>query len=447
MSSVSYAIQETWSRQAYPSQRSPPSRPRSRKVKSLSLPTFLATTISVAAILLSLSTCKALRTRHQFSGVTRRRLSEGDKGIDEDERSVIEGCLDLEEELGIIEGRAISSSEVESLNRVTALVSMLSEEAVAKETVQEPLPVGGHLHLTQQLLGKSSVFEPQNIALLGLNSPLQTSVEFPGPAGGAPALDPDSWIDSIPSISDQPEGQEAAESFRVSDDDSEAGQASGSPVSTGQHPAGLSHLLDDVQSHPYVRLPVLEKGVVPKSIQTYRLFEERVGVSSFYFYLLGVRDLFAQKTLNQHDADLLVHFVEQLVRVSYRRAQRSHAYPFPIRSVEHLGEYFIAFDAIVCAIELLGECMQLPLWWERFAAGFNINYYIPVLPVGGNRVSKFLNKLTTRLAAALKIYKTGRRPPLREVILLKRLLFCHPLGKHQFKHQKWHPWRRDGGKF
>ncbi|CDJ54066.1 hypothetical protein EBH_0075890 [Eimeria brunetti] len=444
MVTTPYAVQDTGNRFAYPTQNSSPSRARPQR---LSLPVFLATSISVAAILLSLLICKTLFTRRQFSGVTRRRLSEADKDIDEDERSIVEGCLDLEEELGVIEGRAISSSEADSLNRVTALVSMLSEAAAAKESMQEPRPVDGQLHLTQQLLEKSSVFEPQNIALLGLNSPLQPSVEFPGPAGGAPALDPDSWIDLIPSISDQPEGQEAAESFQVSDDDSEAGQASGSPASKRRRLRGLSHLLDDVQSHPYVRLPVLEKGVVPKSIQISRLFSQRRRGSSFYFYLLGMRDLLARKTLTQHGADLLVQFVEDLVRVSYRRAQRSNRHPFPIRVVEYLGEYFIAFDAIVCAIELLGECMQLPLWWEQFTAGFNIDYSLPFLPTGGNRKSRFLTDLARRLAAALKIYKTGRRPPLREVISLKKLLFCHPLGQHQFKHDKWDPWRHDGGKF
>ncbi|CDJ54032.1 hypothetical protein EBH_0072000 [Eimeria brunetti] len=445
MSSVSYAIQETWSRQAYPSQRSPPSRPRSRKVKSLSLPTFLATTISVAAILLSLSTCKALRTRHQFSGVTRRRLSEGDKGIDEDERSVIEGCLDLEEELGIIEGRAISSSEVDSLNRVTALVSMLSEEAVAKETMQEPLPVGGQLRLTQQWLDDPSGFDPKYSEVIGQHSPLQASAELLGATGGTPALDPDSWIDSIPSINNQPEGQKAVDSFRVSDGNSKAGQASGVSASTGQHPAGLSHLLHDVQSHPYVRLPVLEKGVVPRNLRVSILFTQKTGAFSFNIYMRTMRKLLLKKSLNQIDANTLVGAVEKLVTSSWVQSRKGARGRTPIYFVEALGRYFISLDAIVCASQILGDCMQLPLWWETFVASFNTNFPLYNARSRANKLTDFHIDFARRLIAALDIYKTGRRPALTEVIALKRLLFCFPLGRHRFKGPKWDSWREDGG--
>ncbi|CDJ28816.1 LOW QUALITY PROTEIN: uncharacterized protein EMH_0002240 [Eimeria mitis] len=49
------------------------------------------------------------RNRSQVSGVTRRELAEGGEGIDEDELAIIEGCLELEEEMGLMEERASST--------------------------------------------------------------------------------------------------------------------------------------------------------------------------------------------------------------------------------------------------------------------------------------------------------------------------------------------------
>ncbi|CDI88052.1 hypothetical protein EPH_0072770 [Eimeria praecox] len=156
MMSIPYADQATWNRLAYPTHHNRPARSR---LPNLSLHIFLATTISVVAVLISLSICNSLRGKGQGSGLTRRKLAEGDARIDADELSIVEGCLELEEEMGILQQRAVSSSQGDSSSRVTELVSMLSEAAAAKGSMQEGLYVDNQLH--QQFLEGHSGFQPR----------------------------------------------------------------------------------------------------------------------------------------------------------------------------------------------------------------------------------------------------------------------------------------------
>ncbi|CDI87824.1 hypothetical protein EPH_0062500 [Eimeria praecox] len=165
---------------------------------------------------------------------------------------------------------------------------------------------------------------------------------------------------------------------------------------------------------------------------------------SVHTHLLRLRRLFAQKVLRQVDLDMLQDEIEDLVAVYWLRNQRVTKVKAPIRVVEALGTYFMAFDYIVCAIQLLGDYMQLPLWWEKFAESFNPHLRLPDPGPLRVRISMFYTDLSRRLVAALDIYKGGKRPPLREVVALKKMLFCSPLGRHRLKDRKWNPWREDG---
>ncbi|CDJ46863.1 hypothetical protein, conserved [Eimeria brunetti] len=379
--------------------------------------------------------------RHHFSGLTPRRLSEGGEAVDDDEHSILEGCLALEEELGVMEQRALSSSGGYSPSQITDIVSMLSETAAGKESTQEHLPTEGHLQFAQQLLEPRAVFQPTYGEMVPPHtSSLQTSVKSPEPAGVVPALDPDSWLDSIPSIS----VQEGFGSSLVTEDHSGTELESGPPASKKQRIEDPGDALGSNINHPYVRLPVLQPGVVPRNVNVSILFSRPPMRLSLHVHLRTFRALFAKKALNQHDANVLVGAVERVVTTSWLQSKSGPRHYLPLFIVEALGYYFLALDAIVCAKHVLGDRMQLHLWWRKFINSFYTDY--PLHPSKGKspkKVPEFHKNLARRLVAAIEIYKRGERPPLSEIIELKTLLFCSPFGRHRLKDPMWDPWRED----
>ncbi|CDI84765.1 hypothetical protein EPH_0059140 [Eimeria praecox] len=444
MLSIPYVGQDTLIRSAHPTQHSRPSRPR---LQNLSLRIFLATTISMAAVLVSLSICRALRSRDQGSGATRRRLAEGGDGMDEDEASIVEGCLELEEEMGILGERAVSISEGDSSSRIAELVSMLS--AAAKESVMQG-GLGADLQLHEQNLEGQSSLESRGDEQASVPAPsLPASVGRRGPSSGISALDPDSWMDEIPSINLYPEVQESDMPAGDAGELPSTEEASASHASNSERPMGLRDLLrsTDIQRHPYAHLPVLEEGVVPRNARASTILSRRTRLGRPYSHLLKLRALYAKETLNQKDADLLVKEVELLVAsyLAKRKIERRREYP--VLAVDAFGYYVMILDSVVCAIQLLGARMQAHLWWDTFTESFNMNFSLPAPGSRGKELTNFHIDLARRLRAAIKIYKRGVRPPLLEVIALKRLLFCSPFGRHRLKHPKWDPWRKDGGCF
>ncbi|CDJ59453.1 hypothetical protein EMWEY_00022230 [Eimeria maxima] len=378
-----------------------------------------------------------------------RRLSDGGEGIDEHDRSIIETCLDLESDMGLLEQRVTSSSTTDASARLTELVSMLSGAAAATGSVEgRLLPGEGEAHSREQLLEDQSGSEHEGGGPVGLHTSSMQALEERGEfiSGVLPSLDPDSWMDAIPSIQSQPEDEEIRESSWIPGDEGEAELASTSLLSKDGHTEdpGNQYVPGDIRTHPYVRLPVLEKRVFPRYIRVSNLFVRRSWRFSPNSCLLTLRHLFAKETLNQKDADMVMNAVERLVTICWLRSSRPPRRLNPLCVVELLGYYFMAFDAIVCAIELFKDSMLLYRWWDKFTARFHLD--LPATPpwVSFTPLAAYNRELILRLIRALKIYRTGKRPPLAEVVALKRLLFCSPHGRHRLKGPKWDPWRKDG---
>ncbi|CDJ51673.1 hypothetical protein, conserved [Eimeria brunetti] len=108
---------------------------RLRSQKRSPLASLAAATI-IIAILMILSVCVAARNREQVEGVARRRLSYSDEETDEVEQSVLDGCLALEAELGILRAEEPSYSHGDRSTRIAQLVSLFSKTAVAFESMQ-----------------------------------------------------------------------------------------------------------------------------------------------------------------------------------------------------------------------------------------------------------------------------------------------------------------------
>ncbi|CDJ28814.1 uncharacterized protein EMH_0002220 [Eimeria mitis] len=303
------------------------------------------------------------------------------------------------------------------------------------------------LHLGEPLLEGRSDLETEDDELGSVETPaFQTSVQPGGPGGLTPGLEPDSWLEAVQSITRSPEAQGVAGASPVTDGASNAGQASASSAPRQGDRGGLKDLLNvgGIQKHPYVRLPVLQKGVVPRPICVPLLFDEIQRRFSHHAYLSTMRKIFALETLNQEHVDVLIDAVERLVTTSWFQSRSKQMRFSPVFAVETLGVYFMVFDALVCASQLLGESMQSHLWWEKFTAAFNTDFKLPDPKSIAQETRRFYVTLARRLAAALDIYKQGMRPPALEVYTLKKLLFCFPLGNHRLKRPTWDPWKRDG---
>ncbi|CDJ51669.1 hypothetical protein, conserved [Eimeria brunetti] len=259
------------------------------------------------------------------------------------------------------------------------------------------------------------------------------------------ALDADAWLDDIPNIIDENEEQEnQLASSGVGESDCE--QASTS--ATAQSPSSVVEIVldepEDINSHPYVCLPALAKGVAVYEFDVESLFSSfRSRLHPFYL-LVKIRKLFAKRELTQHDVNKLVDATEGLIGAAFYHAQRQLQTRRPVYAAEALGTDFLALDAIVCVIQLLGDSLQLPLWWDRFIKAYNRDIS-QILPPINKRVSVFNRRLVKRLIDVIDIYKTRTRPPPEEVIAIKRMLFCSPDAPAQFKSTKWNPWREAVG--
>ncbi|CDJ29820.1 uncharacterized protein EMH_0052940 [Eimeria mitis] len=110
-----------------------------------------------------------------------------------------------------------------------------------------------------------------------------------------------------------------------------------------------------------------------------------------------------------------------------------------------LSSLFMMFDYLVCTIEILGEKMNTGRWWREFAEKFQTEYSLTVNTTKERTVA--LTKLVNRLSSALSIYKEGRRPPLSDIIQLKREIITQAYRNSQLSNSLWKLWLQDDEDF
>ncbi|CDI85520.1 hypothetical protein, conserved [Eimeria praecox] len=428
------------------------SRPQNRP-----LPQPLAAIFFAAATFLTIfSLCSAGYGKKQVSEVAHRRLSDdGDSG-DADSSSIIEACLELESELGILRQRAVSQPQTNPTARVEGLGPVLHAAAAEHGEKQWLWPWGyetpaGHVvppgpvqSLSyEQMPGVQSAFQPHYYE----SANILTHASFTPPAGGAhlevsEVFDPEAWLDEIPDIISTQDKQEAqtAPYSTVSSGDEQM-PASNAAILSPPAAEGVSDGTPYTIKHPYVRLPVLAEDVTVRPFDVANLFNPFRSKMQPYFFLLSLKILFEKEVLQQEDVHLLVSAAEGLIGAAYFQGLRRRRSSRPVHAAETLGGYFLAFDYIVCVLQLLGDRMNAPLWWDDFVKGFN---FALLSTPARTRTTVANRKLIGRLIQALEILKTRSRPPFMEIIALKKMLFCSADSPKQFRGRKWDAWRQDG---
>ncbi|CDJ51675.1 hypothetical protein, conserved [Eimeria brunetti] len=272
--------------------------------------------------------------------------------------------------------------------------------------------------------------------------------------GGQPALDPDAWLEGIADITEvqrqQQQRKQTESSSSESSGESRGGDGSTTLTASSPHTSEEERERaredEEFKSHPFVRLPVLEEGLVVREFDVTVLSGERRKYWPVVCILKTIRRLFLQPTLGQSDVNTLMTALEDLVYSSLANVKKNKLHPTSSLFLPSLGKYFIAFDYLVSARQILGPYLRAEEWWESFISCFDLDFpmykYIPV-----NKHSRHTTAvrkiLANRLLEVMQIYRRGRRPPLRTVIELKRLLLCSPYTHKRFLEGKWDEWRED----
>ena len=395
-------------------------RHRSQKRAQLA---SLAATFSILTLFFMWSVCTASRSREQAVGMTRRRLAGGDGGIDEEEESVLEGCLALEAELGIWRPEPPSTSHGDRSRRIAELVSFFSAAASEYEANQEMQSTQGE---GPNIGGVSDVRQTDTgIAAVGWLRTLESGSGEPVLGRTAAKLksaklkSPDAFASGM--ASEVKSSELIEESEGAGEDQSEHEEC--------QWPVDASHLppsaapstvcilasanlpvrtvpkiprsSNDPRLHPYVRMPVVEAGVFLQDFDPSGVFAPPSKGFSLTRSFQEMRRLLAQPTLNKPDADHLTKVARELANSLWLKATSNARQVRPMFAVVYLGSTFLAMDYVVSAVELLGDHMKLDLWWEKFAQAFDTNYNLPKPSEFCRHATKFHTELANELLEAL----------------------------------------------
>ncbi|CDI88031.1 hypothetical protein, conserved [Eimeria praecox] len=201
----------------------------------------------------------------------------------------------------------------------------------------------------------------------------------------------------------------------------------------------------DTRLHPFVRLPAVNPEDVRRSFRVEFALSYRLGISSPMELYMKMRTLFAKASLAAEDVETLMTEAELLANYAAVKLARPYTSCTTSYLVRKLSSLFMAFDHLVCTIELLGAKMNTSIWWSEFVKKFHTDYRLPEKAT--KERTEVLNKLVNRLSSALAIYKSGKRPPLREIIQLKRSILSQTYKESQLSNPLWRLWLQDDKDF
>ncbi|CDJ49856.1 hypothetical protein, conserved [Eimeria brunetti] len=236
--------------------------------------------------------------------------------------------------------------------------------------------------------------------------------------------------------------EKSADSFTVSAIEGSAPAAAAEAASSGGgKPCGA----ENIRLHPFVHLPVVNPRDIPRSFRPQFALSHDLRIMSPMESYTTMRKLFAKASLTSRDAESLIREAELLS--NYARIKLGRPYKRVTASYlfKKLSSVFMVFDHLVCTIEVLGDKMDTNSWWAEFVQQFRTDFLFP--DEAGKEKTKALNKVVNRLSSALSVYKTGKRPELKEIIELKRIILSMPYKRSQSSHRLWKLWIQDDKKF
>ncbi|KAL8428190.1 hypothetical protein ACSSS7_007346 [Eimeria intestinalis] len=416
--------------------------------------------------------CRRLRSRVSEAGVPYRRLAEGgrgEKGEEDELQAILEACLDYEQEHyffaspGLPSHRGPSSSSAVQVGppQGSEWVGALWPSSaphwffplppppydVPPAAALQPIPLPSGVGLGPQLPPAKGGTSPGSLlddSGWATSYPPYPQLDPQAWLDQIPELDPEAWLDQIPKITSSVlEAPSAGSDGQGSPKDNAQPSAS---AATEEDPSGDTTQEGELANHPYVRLPPLRPGVVTRTIRVHEVVTGplEVNAGSSYDMLSAMRTLLAKPELGPTDADALLQVVELILGYVHNRITPGVGQRPLSELVCRLGSYFLFFDAVLAAHQILGPAMQIETWWNEFKSSFRIEYpeledsMVPLIEKA-TTLENFL--LARRLQKALRQFKERRRPSNEEIVDIKRQLYF--ANSYFFRHARWDPWRED----
>ncbi|KAL8452010.1 hypothetical protein Emed_001551 [Eimeria media] len=266
------------------------------------------------------------------------------------------------------------------------------------------------------------------------------------------ALETEAWLQQIPSLaaltddnddddvviveeSSSPQGSPESDVSDVQPSTSAAASEELKPASPAQ---------GKLSRHRYVRLPKVRPGAIKRTLMVHAAGPGPRFLSrgSSYDMLATMRGLFAKSELDEKDVEELLQTLEKMINFVHKRISPNVGARRYGELVGRLGNYFLILDSVVNACKVLGPAAVVEQWWDEFASCFTTDYEgMETKTLRTTDSTEFNRKAVFKLQEILRILKTGKRPPARDVIEMKRMLFC--CERTVFSDPKWKPWRMD----
>ena len=192
--------------------------------------------------------------------------------------------------------------------------------------------------------------------------------------------------------------------------------------------------------HAYYRLPTVQPGPPLNPFDAPRALAKFAAAQSLPCILLGIRQLLIKRELTGGDAETLMLLAYDLVAYASNWLAREFSGSSTGELVEYVARQFLVADHLVSICELLGPEMNTSQWWGPFMNEVLKPPRIRPMPKAENEYWAFF---IDRVLAALDVYRAGRRAPPKEVVEIKRQIFCDPQTPRTFRRGIWNNWRED----
>ncbi|KAL8427697.1 hypothetical protein Efla_007775 [Eimeria flavescens] len=217
----------------------------------------------------------------------------------------------------------------------------------------------------------------------------------------------------------------------------------GSPDALGRRHSRTEAWKHD--EHPFSRLPVVLPGIEGRELFPGGVYHRGfTRTFSSLAVLDRIRELLAKPSIGQQELDNLAKAVETLIYILLRKSSPTISSTSPNHLCDRFAGYFMAYDSIVCAAQLLRADLKVQPWWKEFTKlhATDVGISAPSLGTLAAFPSLEFNiKLWERLRAALAVYKMGVRPSKEKVVELKLMIFCDKYSPKRFKGPHGEPWR------
>ncbi|CDJ54090.1 hypothetical protein EBH_0020770 [Eimeria brunetti] len=194
-----------------------------------------------------------------------------------------------------------------------------------------------------------------------------------------------------------------------------------------------------LQGHPFYRLPRARctQTLTPFNFGRAIMYSGRQNLTSL---LTSVRELLIKPDLQPNELQLLISLGEGLVKNVHNMGNFQKG-EIPLYKVyKPIARRFLIADALWSICEVVGVAMKKEEWWCHVLDKLML---LPNMQISSRQMRTSRYRYVSRMVAALHTYRDGRRPPPKEVVELKRDIFCSRDTPEMFRSSDYDKFRDD----